>query len=166
MGSGPPLTPMRDPLLHHVFQPFVDGTGIQPRAASEQATTGFVLCAVVLSVMRVAVYGPDVNFTQAFHVAGAFMLAGWMRWCARNGAASRLGAVGVMHVVFRWVLVGCVLLDLIEMRSVAPTHELYPAGALLRVILATLEDGLGASALFLSACDRPPPRRRTAPAVA
>jgi hypothetical protein len=157
---------VRDPVLHHVAQPIVDRTGIDPVRWSLHAADGFIVSAVGLSLFRVATYGNVMFVTQAFHVIGALMLAWWMRWTARNGAITRVGPLGGMHVAMRWMLLLCLVIDVPSLVRVLGHAGQYRVGAPLRVILQAAVDGLGAGSLFLSACTRPPPRRRAAEAFA
>lgn len=157
---------MRDPFLQHVVQPVVDATSLDPKAASLQAATGFLVSALIVSFLRVLAYGPDAHFGQALHVIGAIMLFPWMRWCVANSAVARIGAPGAMHAVLRWMLLLCTALDVVELVRVLEESQAFLPGAVTRASMAAIEDGLGAAALFLSACDAPPPMRRRHPVPA
>jgi hypothetical protein len=147
-------------------QPLVDAIGFDPRPAALQAATGFVASALTVSILRVVAYGSDLHFSQALHLVGALMMFWWMRWAIRNGAVARIGAPGAMHVILRWMLLGCTVLDVAMLVRITGEAHAFLPGAVTRALMATTEDGLGAAALFLSACDMPPPRRRRQPITA
>lgn len=157
---------MRDPFLRHVVQPLVDAIGFDPRPAALQAATGFVAAAVTVSALRVIAYGSEVHFSQTLHLVGALMMFWWMRWAIRNGGVARIGGPGAMHVILRWMLLVCTALDVAMLARILGEAHTFLPGAITRTLMATLEDGLGAAALFLSACDMPPPRRRRQPITA
>jgi hypothetical protein len=149
-----------DPVLRFVYQPIVDLLDLKPSRASAIAADGFLVCALAMTVCRfVPPYQQHVAFTM-MHVVGAIVIHWWMRWCAANGRASLAGILGGMHAIMRTLLLALVVFDVLAIHYVAADPSTYMPGALLRTVIQAAEDLLGASALYLSACGTPPPRRR------
>lgn len=152
----------RDPVLNHLVQPLVDRSGADPAPWALRIAEGFALTAIFLSFSRILTYGNVMLFSQFMHIIGALILCWWMRWTARHGAITRMGPLGVLHVAMRWMLLACALMDLPTLIDVIRVPNNYMPGAPLRIILQVGTNLLGATSLFLSACTKPPPRRRTA----
>ena len=155
-----------DPIVRFVYQPIVDLLGLRPSRASAVIADGFLMSAIALTLYRFAFPGDLLIGWRAMHMVGAIILHWWMRWCAANGQASMTGPLGIIHTVMRAGLLGLAILDAMKIQQVSVQPDLYLDGALMRSVLQFVEDLLGASALYLSACVMPPPRRRTLPANA
>jgi len=149
-----------DPILRFVYQPIVDLLELRPSRSSAIAADGFLVCALALTVCRfVPPYQQNIAWT-IMHAVGAIIIHWWMRWCAANGQAALAGPLGTMHAIMRIVLLSLVAVDVFAIHDVAADVSTFMPGALLRTVIQGAEDLLGASALYLSACGMPPPRRR------
>lgn len=161
----PPTPAARDPVLRHVFQPLVDRTGLDPRVAAVVAADVFVALAVTLAAVRVATIEPairpDLHVWQTEHVVGAAIVYGWMRFCVAAQGMAHVGPMGVLHVVFRWSMLACLVLDVHEVVVLTTTDLAVPPNAILRSSLQLAETTAAVCSLYLSLCRRPPPRRRT-----
>lgn len=149
-----------DPILRHVYQPIVDLLRLRPSRAAAIAADGFLVTALALTIYRFASPGEVLLGWRVMHVAGAVMLHWWMRWCAANGRISMMGPLGGLHAALRMGLLALTVFDVVTINQIVSHPDLYMPGALMRAVLQGVEDMLGSAALYLSACDRPPPQRR------
>lgn len=152
-----------DPLHRFVFQPAIDRTGIKPGPAAMQALNLFLLVAVTLSGVRVATLDaathPNLWFLQTIHVVGAVIFYAWLRFVIANGAIARMGALGALHLGVRIMMVCCAAIDVREIHVLLTDELPIVPISVMRSALQLVEDLGMVGALYLSMCDRPPPRR-------
>jgi hypothetical protein len=149
-----------DPLLKHVFQPAVNRLGVDPKAASASVARGFLVTSIALSLLIAWKDGPASYLEQLLHLVGGFILYGWMVVLARNGAVARTGQLGFLQALTRILFAFCVVMDVATLAKVAMVPEAFDGSDLLTYLVQALQDSLGLAAIYLSACDDPPPRRR------